>query len=321
MKKVLIIQTAFIGDVILATPIIETIHLNFPDCILDFMVKKGNEILLADHPTIRKVYLLDKQKKLRSMFQNIKSIRKEDYDFVINLQRFASSGLISGFSKAKKIIGFKNNPFSWMYHQRSNHSLGKGEHEVDRNLALINQFCHFKQRKPRLYPSKIHFEKIKKYSLESYICIAPASVWKTKEVPHEKWLELIKLIDDRVQIYLVGAPSDFELCEKIINDSKDKKIRNLCGELSLMDTAALFKSAEHVYVNDSGPLHIASAMNTPVTAFFCSTIPDFGFGPLSDISSIIEVPNLSCRPCGIHGKKKCPEGHFNCGNKLNVNLK
>ncbi len=85
-----------------------------------------------------------------------------------------------------------------------------------------------------------------------------------------------------------------------------------------METAALFSKAQHVFVNDSGPLHIASAMNTPVTALFCSTSPKFGFGPLSDKNEVIEVMNLACRPCGLHGKITCPKGHFDCGNKLDV---
>jgi heptosyltransferase-2 len=78
------------------------------------------------------------------------------------------------------------------------------------------------------------------------------------------------------------------------------------------------ENAKRNYVNDSGPLHLASAMNAPVTAFFCSTSPLFGFGPLSDDSKISEVENLDCRPCGIHGHKECPKGNFRCGNELKI---
>ena len=76
--------------------------------------------------------------------------------------------------------------------------------------------------------------------------------------------------------------------------------------------SALMKDAQRNYVNDSGPLHISSAMNAPVTAFFLSTVPAFGFGPLSDDSQILDVGELYCRPCGLHGFKTCPEGHFKC---------
>ena len=93
---------------------------------------------------------------------------------------------------------------------------------------------------------------------------------------------------------------------------------NLAGKLSLMQSAALIKNAKRNFVNDSGPLHLASAMNAPVSDFFCSTTPLFGFGPLSDDSEIIEVENLSCRPCGLHGHKECPMGNFRCGNELKI---
>jgi heptosyltransferase-2 len=92
----------------------------------------------------------------------------------------------------------------------------------------------------------------------------------------------------------------------------------LAGKLTLLQSAALMRDSKMNYVNDSGPLHFASALNAPVTAFFCSTTPEFGFGPLSDLSEIIEVKNLACKPCGLHGHKECPQGHFNCGNLINL---
>ncbi len=88
---------------------------------------------------------------------------------------------------------------------------------------------------------------------------------------------------------------------------------NLAGKLSFLQTAALMKDATMNYVNDSAPLHIASSVNAPVTAIFCSTVPSFGFGPLSEKSFIVEIQEIiPCRPCGLHGFKKCPEKHFKC---------
>jgi heptosyltransferase-2 len=110
----------------------------------------------------------------------------------------------------------------------------------------------------------------------------------------------------------MGGPNDKALCEQIISEST-KEVRSLAGELSIMQSVAFMKNAKRNFVNDSGPLHFASAVNAPVTAFFCSTIPAFGFGPLSDDAKIIEVAGLPCRPCGLHGHKTCPEGHFKCG--------
>ena len=318
MNKVLIIQTAFIGDVILATPLIETIKVNYPNCQIDFLIKKGNEELVNNHPLISNVFLFDKTQKSHSLLDNIRKIRREKYDFVFNLQRFVSSGLIAGFSAGKKIIGFKKNPMSFLFDKRFEHQISNGQHEVDRNLSLIQAQCKLLIRRPKLYPNKADFEKVDELAETPFICIAPASVWKTKQAPIEKWIEIIRHAAFQYRIYLVGASSDYALCEEIIQKSQCIELDNLCGKLKLMETAALFSKAQHVFVNDSGPLHIASAMNTPVTALFCSTSPKFGFGPLSDKNEVIEVMNLACRPCGLHGKITCPKGHFDCGNKLDV---
>jgi len=93
----------------------------------------------------------------------------------------------------------------------------------------------------------------------------------------------------------------------------DETIINLSGKLSFLESAALMQGAVMNFVNDSAPMHMASAMNAPVTAVYCSTVPSFGFGPLSDKSFVVEtLEKLSCRPCGLHGYKDCPQGHFKC---------
>ena len=176
---------------------------------------------------------------------------------------------------------------------------------------------YFNQNKC-FFPSEINFAAVKKYINQDYVCIAPASVWFTKQTPINKWIELINSLKNSTTIYLLGGPSDFQLSEEIASQSKNNNVQNLAGKLNLLESAALMKTATNNFVNDSGPLHIASAMNANVTAFFCSTTPLFGFGPLSENSKIIEVINLDCRPCGLHGHKECPKGHFNCGNQLKL---
>lgn len=318
MNKVLIIQTAYIGDVILTTPLIETIKANHPNCQIDFLLKKGNEQLVDNHPLLTNIYVFNKSRKISSFIDIIVRIRKEKYDFVINLQRYTSSGLIAGFSAGKKIIGFKKNPMSFLFDEKLKHEIANGEHEVDRNLSLIQSHCKVLTRRPKLYPNSDDFSKVEKFAQKPFICLAPASVWKTKQAPIEKWIEIVRIAARNYRIYLVGSSTDYDLCDEIIHKSNSNEVENLCGKLKLMETAALFAHAQRVFVNDSGPLHIASALNTPVSALFCSTIPEFGFGPLSDINEIIEVKNLECRPCGLHGHEICPKGHFNCGNKLDL---
>jgi len=313
VKRILVIQTAFLGDVILATPVLSELKRLFPNAQLDMLVKKGNESLLLNNPHLHELHILNKSKgKWRAIFGLIKEFRKTDYDLVINLHRFGSSGLITALSKGKKRYGFRKNPFSFLYTKRFAHKIGDGTHEVERNLSVIAEFGAQKLVKPELFPSEKDLARIEAYVTDDYYCIAPASVWFTKQFPEEKWVELIQTFDSNAIIYVLGSPADKELGESIIKNSKHSGTINLAGELSLLQSAALMKSAKRSYVNDSGPLHLASSVNANVTAFFCSTIPDFGFGPLSDDSEIKQVEGLDCRPCGIHGHKTCPKGHFNC---------
>jgi heptosyltransferase-2 len=312
--RILIIQTAFLGDVILATSVVNSIKAQYPEAQVDLLVKKGNELLVLGHPNIHRVLTFDKSKKWRDILRLVRANRATRYDFIVNLHRFASSGLIAVLSQTKT-IGFDKNPLSRFYTLKLPHPVSKGIHEIDRNFTLIAALGVKHLVKPSIVPSEEAMQKVTKYQKTPYVCFAPASVWATKQLPVEKWVELSKKQDHL--IYLLGGPSDHSLCETIKTQIPGRTV-NLAGNLSLMESIALMKGAVRNHVNDSGPLHFASAVNAPVTAYFCSTVTDFGFGPLSDDSEVKEVTGLACRPCGLHGKKECPEGHFKCGKELVV---
>jgi heptosyltransferase-2 len=317
VQKLLIIQTAFIGDVVLATGLAEKLHQHFPDAQIDFLLRKGNEGLLTGHPFLHEVLIWDKKKnKLRNLFKTLLRIRREKYDRVINVQRFAATGFLTAFSGARESIGFDKNPFSFFFSKKIKHELaeaGRAKHEIERNQDLIRHFTDGETSKPRLYPSTLDKESVAPYQGPTYLTISPASVWFTKQYPEEKWIDLIKKIPDSIQIYLLGAGSDDPLCARIRERSGRSSILNLAGKLSFLQSAALMQGAFMNFVNDSAPMHFASAMNAPVTAVYCSTIPAFGFGPLSDINYIVETrEELNCRPCGLHGYAACPLGHFQC---------
>ena len=321
MDKVLIIQTAFIGDVVLATGLVETLHENFPEAEIDFLLRKGNESLLADHPYIHEVLIWDKKKnKQRNLAKTLFLIRSRHYDKVINVQRFAATGLLTAFSGASQTIGFDKNPFSSLFTTRITHQVTEGpdyQHEIQRNAQLIKDFTDGIIRRPRLYPSTNDETRVQSYKQKPFITVSPASVWFTKQYPKEKWMDLIGKLPSSYNIYLLGAPSDTQMCQDIVNGSKHTSVTNLSGQLSFLQSAALMKDAVMNFVNDSAPMHFASAMNAPVTAVYCSTIPAFGFGPLSDRSFIVEVKEkLDCRPCGLHGHNACPKGHFKCAYRI-----
>lgn len=313
-SKILIIQTAFLGDVILVTSLANSIKKQFPESKIDLLVKKGNENLVNEHPSIAQVLTFDKTKKWRETLRLLKEIRRNRYDFVINVHRFFSSGLLSVLSKSKT-IGFDKNPLSRFYTLRLPHPIAKGIHETDRNFTLIAALGIKVKEKPSIVPNQAAMKAVEEFQNQPYVCFAPASVWQTKQLPIDKWNALAK--NENKLIYLIGGPDDHALCETIKTQSPNRII-NLAGKLSLMESIALMKGAVRNFVNDSGPLHFASAVNAPVTAYFCSTVTDFGFGPLSDDSEVKEVTGLACRPCGLHGKKGCPEGHFKCGKDMVV---
>ncbi len=317
MQKFLVIQTAFIGDVVLATGLVEKLHGHFPGAKIDFLVRKGNEGLLLGHPLLNEVLVWNKQQhKLRNWWYILRKIRANKYDKVINVQRFAATGLLTAFSGGKETIGFDKNPFSWLFKKKIKHIISDGGrplHEIGRNNELIKDFTGELAARPRLYPSTADEALAGQYAKAPMITISPASVWFTKQYPPEKWIRFINEIPPHYSIMLLGAPGDNALAEAIKQRATHPSIHILCGKLSFLQSAALMKRAVMNYVNDSAPMHFASAVNAPVTAVYCSTLPSFGFGPLSDISFIVEKDEpLYCRPCGLHGRKECPEGHFKC---------
>ena len=344
MQKILVIQTAFIGDLVLATALVESLHEQYPQSSIDIVVRKGNEPLFNEHPFINELIVWDKKNsKYLNWLSILKKMRVKNYDVLINLQRFAATGLWTILANANTTIGFDKNPFSFLFTHKVKHDIStlnqnisaSAVHEINRNHALTSSLGEFPLAMPKLYPTKSDYEKVKVYQAQKYITIAPASVWFTKQFPLTAWVSLINELKFEGPIYILGGPADKALGDAIVNEvsklnsntsnisttsnasSASKKIINLSGELGFLASAALQQKAVINYVNDSAPMHFCSAVNAPVVAIYCSTIPAFGFGPLSTNSFIVETQQkLSCRPCGLHGKKQCPLGHFNCAQTI-----
>ncbi|UOQ52995.1 glycosyltransferase family 9 protein [Hymenobacter cellulosivorans] len=321
-RAVLLIQTAFIGDVILATALLERLHATEPDTPVDFLVRKGNEGLVKDHPHVRQVLIWDKKKdKYRGLWQLLQQIRGANYQRVITLQRFASTGFLTAFSGAPERVGFDKNPFSFRFTRSIPHVIGAGVHEVSRNLHLLDPAYDGPLTPPRLYPTA-QDEAAAAQAAElaqggPYLCIAPTSVWFTKQFPREQWLKLLRALPPKYTVFLIGGPPDVAECEALLEASGRAGVVNLAGKLSLLASAALMRGAVLNYVNDSAPMHLCSAQGAPTCAIYCSTVPFFGFGPLSPFSRVVELPEeLACKPCGLHGYRKCPLNHFHCAHGI-----
>ncbi len=321
-QKILLIQTAFLGDVILATGMVHKLRLTYPNAKIDFLLKKENAHVLANHPDIDEVILFDRKTKWKELWRLIKVIRKQKYDLVVNLHRFTSSGILTILSNATITVGFDKNPFSTFYTTTVPHILGSKSnpfHEIQRNHSLIVDFVDDLPAKPYLQITEEVLQKTKEYREGSYVCIAPNSVWYTKQLPEEKWATLIRKIPETTTIYLLGGAGDQGTCERIKNNARRNNVKILAGKLSMLASAAVMKEAVVSFVNDSAPTHLASAVDAAVCTVYCSTVPDFGFGPLSSFSRIVETKEtLTCRPCNLHGYKNCPLTHFKCATTIEV---
>ncbi|MDQ2772313.1 MAG: glycosyltransferase family 9 protein [Bacteroidota bacterium] len=338
----LLIQTAFIGDVILMTALLDYLHQTAPATPVDVLVRRGNEGLLAGHPYVRQVLIWDKKhRKYAALWELLGRIRAAKYGRVVTLQRFASTGFLTAFSGAPERIGFAKNPLSWFFTRRVAHHIGDGTHEVTRNLRLLNEELGMRNEelapsgnssfliphsslsvasRPCLFPSAADEAAVAPYATAGpYVCLAPTSVWFTKQFPEAKWLELLAALPAGLRVYLLGGPPDVAVCERLAAASGRANVESLAGKIGLLASAALMREAVMNYVNDSAPMHLCSAVGAPVTAVFCSTVPAFGFGPLSPVSFVVETMEvLACRPCGLHGHAACPLGHFRCAYGIEV---
>lgn len=316
---VLLIQTAFIGDVVLATALLERLHQTEPQTPVDVLVRRGNEGLLKGHPHVRRVLVWDKKAgKYRGLWRLLHEIRASGYGRVYNLQRFASTGLLTAFSGAPERVGFDKNPLSRLFTRRVPHGFAPDLHEVGRNLALLEPTGPL--TRPRLYPTPADEAAAAQAARNAdgpYLCVAPTSVWFTKQFPRAQWVKLLRALPPRYTVFLLGGPPDTAECQALLEEAGRPNVINLSGQLSLLASAALMRGAVLSFVNDSAPMHLASAVDAPTCAVFCSTVPAFGFGPLSSFARVVELPEpLACRPCGLHGYPKCPLGHFHCAHGI-----
>ncbi|MBK8945504.1 MAG: lipopolysaccharide heptosyltransferase II [Ignavibacteriae bacterium] len=314
IKKILVIQTAFIGDAILSTPILREIKKIYPTSKLDILVIPQTSNLFKHNPHISKIIEFDKREKLTrifSFFKVLKIVFIEKYDAVISIQSSFTSSIIMLIGRIKIRIGY---PRQKLLTHTIN--LIKGLHLRKRVLKLLEPFGDFIfNDETELFWSEQEEKKIDMLLNRSdgifRLGIAPSSAQFTKQWPKEYFKELIKLLSNHnLEIFLIGGKEDKLLCNEIA-EINAAKIKNLAGELSLLESAALIKNMNLILSNDSAPMHIANAVKTDVIAIFGPTVKNFGFYPYRENDKILEV-ELDCRPCGKHGGSKCPLDHFKC---------
>lgn len=320
----IIYQTAFIGDIILSASMIDIIKKADPESKIIFVTTPAGEPLLRNDKRIERIVVYDKRgydqsiTGLLNKIKEIKNIVDKEESVFISPHRFLRAAIMGYFSGSKIRAGFKGSFFSLLYNRRVLYKYGI--HEIRRNFELLsavfgNALACLTPERPGLFFSEDDTAQVKQkiFSVfnrhDKIISIAPCSVWETKRWPADCFMELIHGLDAlKIKVILIGGKDDRELCDSLAFGNT----LNLAGELSLIGSAAAIGISRALVCNDSAPLHLASAVNTPTVAVFGATTPELGFGPLADGSVVIENSDLECRPCGRHGSRRCAKKHFAC---------
>lgn len=315
MEKVLIIHTAFIGDIVLSTPIIEKIKKTNNNIEVYYLTTPAGKAVLQNNPNIKEIIVYDKRgihKGIKGFLEIIKIIKSLKIDRAFILHRYLRSSLIAFLGNIRERVGYNIAAGSFLYTKKVEYK--KEKHEVERILSFLDD-NKSDENKIVLYPSESDVEKVEKMwkSLELYgknvIAIAPGSKWFTKMWPIEYFNKVLEklALNNNIKILVVGGKE-----EEGLNIEKYDNVENLIGKSSLLELKAIFDKCNMVVTNDSSPIHIASSTKAFIVAIFGATVKEFGFYPWSKNSIVVEVEGLECRPCGIHGGKTCPKNHFRC---------
>ncbi len=331
-KEILIIQTAFLGDVVLAIPMVQTLKNIFPDSMIDFLCTPLAANILSNNPNINNIIKYDKKgkRKLDKFFDVLFQI-KNNYDIVLCPHRSARSALLTYFSKAPVRIGFNKNALSFLLTHRVQYD--SNTHEIQRNIDLLSCIPGVDAKdemivtKPVLYPTDYDLKLIENIFLEKkisagdkIISFAPCSKWFTKQLTFKKSEEIItQLLKKNYKVFLIGGAEDFEYGKTLSKEFDETKLLNFCGRLSPVQSSIIITKSKVLITTDSAAQHLGACTDTPIILIYGSTDNSFGFYPLENKSVIIEKNNLKCRPCTDHGRKACPLKHFKCIDEIEVN--
>jgi heptosyltransferase-2 len=315
----LVIQTAFLGDVILTIPLL--VRLADRHGPVDVMTTPGAASLIEPHPAVRAVIRYDKARADRGVagFRRLASqLRGARYARAYLPHRSWRSALLALVARVPERIGFSDSPAALTYSSRIARPAGVNESVRLLALAGVVPAADARPAPPTLALTVEDRARARSWLeehgvAEPFLALAPGSIWGTKRWPG--FAELAATLPDRVVV--VGGPEDRALGEAVVAAAPGRGW-NATGELSLRQSAALIERAAVLVTNDSAPLHLASGVGTRVVALFGPTVPAFGFGPVGAADRVVEVEGLSCRPCSSHGPQVCPLGHHRCMRELSV---
>lgn len=337
----LVIQTSFLGDMVLTTPLLERLA---ERGAVDVVATPANAGLLKGHPAVRDVILFDKRGEAKG-WRGIKRIADQIRWRDVNGKREPRGTRIAYLAQGSvrsawlaivggipERVGFNTSAARLFYTRRVIYR--RDLHHATRLWQLANTTANevpAGSLQPSLFPGADDIAAVDALLNEHgvvhnapMIALAPGSVWATKRWPSYDALAAELARDPRLsahRVVIIGTNDDRELARAIV--AKTEEAGGLppvdaTGRLSLLASANLISRAAAIVSNDSAPLHLASAMRTPTVALFGPTVPTLGFGPLAPEHSVLGVDHLLCRPCHAHGPQACPLGHWKCMRELGV---
>jgi len=309
--KILVVRFSSIGDIVLTTPVVRMLKKQL-NTEVHFLTKSTYVSLLKNNPYIDSVYQIED-----SINEVVTDLKKEKYDYIIDLHNNLRTQIL------KFRLGVPSRSFNKLNMEKFMLTTFKMDslpevHIVDRYLDTVTQLGVQNDNEGLDFflkdEDKVDLSQIP----DSFIAFVIGGQHATKMLPTEKIISIINKINESV--VLIGGSEDFERGEEIIADTKDTF--NSCGKYNINQSAYLVKNAKHVITHDTGMMHIAAAFKKKIYSVWGNTVPGFGMHPyLSDSNSrIIEVKDLSCRPCSKIGYAKCPKGHFKCMQEIDENL-
>ncbi len=309
-KKVLIIRLSSLGDVLLTTPVVRSLKKNYPDLSIDFLVKRNFEAAVRLNPHIDNVIIYTDSPKLTSQ------LKENNYNLVIDLHNnFRTKKIVKKLGLPYYKFIKPNLEKFLLVHTKIN--LLKKKKPIPVRYAEVIPDFKLDDKGLDLFISEDVNSELD--GLNNVIGFAPGAFHFTKRWPIEYYAGLgKKLTDDGYTIAILGGESDKMICSnlhKIIPNSLDLSNNN-----ELFKTAAHIKRCKVLICNDSGLMHTASAIGTPVISIFGSTVKEFGFAPYGIKNIVVENNELKCRPCTHIGKSKCPKGHFNCMKEITPDI-
>lgn len=314
--KVLIVRFSSIGDIVLTTPVIRCLKQQVPGIEIHYLTKIKFSVVIEANPFIDKLYKIES-----SIKELLPQLKKEKYDHIIDLHHNTRT------LQLKMALGSKQRSFNklnWKKFLLVNLKLDKmpKRHIVDRYMDTVSLLGVKNDKKGLDYfiPKKdeIHVSEILPVRFHSgFLSLVIGGSYYTKRIPENKLIEICQFSDQ--PIVLLGGKEDIEMAEKITKLFPEKTV-HLCGKINLNQSASVIQQSEKVITSDTGLMHIASAFKKNIISLWGNTVPEFGMYPYmpGGESKILEVKNLSCRPCSKLGYKKCPKGHFKCMNDIKI---